>query len=699
MENGRRPQGRTWHGVSKTGAVHQMHTMKTIRSLFLAATGLLGVATSAFAAGTLTPVGATHSPIQIRDHHVDIVINNGFARTEVTQTFFNPNAQDLEAIYAFPVPKSASLSEMTIWAGEKELQGEVLPKAQATQVYEEEKAAGNDTGLAAKNSYQTFEFRVSPVRAGAETRVRFVYYQPLEIDTGIGRYLYPLEDGGTDDAGASFWTQNKQVEGNLSIALELKSAAPIADVRVPGFETATAVEKLADGHYRVKLDRAGARLERDFVFYYRLQDGLPGRIELIPYRAASDKPGTFMMVVTPGADLQPLTNGADYVYVLDVSGSMQGKIAALARGVGKALGQMKPQDRFRIVTFNENARELLPWTAASPEAVQSALATVQNLAAGGSTNLFDGLALGLQKTDADRATSLVLVTDGVTNTGIVEPKKFAELLRQKDIRVFGFLMGNSANWPLLRVVAETSGGFYAGVSNDDDILGQILLAKSKICFEAMHDAQLKITGVRVTETTGDYPGKLYRGQQLVVFGRYEQAGPARVELRARLTGEDKTYATTFNFPETDIENPEIERLWAMSLVEQIETARDRGDIDPKEADAAICDLGTSYQIVNDQTAMVVLDDASFAKRGIDRRNQQRVATERQAQAVRAAQPARDARVDQAQPAFSRPAHSVGGGGGGGAFDRGSALALILTLLTAFALVRVSERKRREREQE
>ncbi|MFT3830695.1 MAG: VIT and VWA domain-containing protein [Opitutaceae bacterium] len=670
--------------------------MKTIRSLFLAAAGLLGIATAALAAGTLTPVGATQSPMQIRDHHVDIVINNGFARTEVTQTFFNPNTQDLEAIYAFPVPKSASLSEMTIWAGEKELQGEVLPKQQAQQVYEEEKAAGNDTGLAAKNSYQTFEFRVSPVRAGGETRVRFVYYQPLEIDTGIGRYLYPLEEGGTDDAGASFWTQNKQVEGNLSIALELKSAAPIADVRVPGFETAAAVEKLADGHYRVKLDRAGAKLERDFVFYYRLQDGLPGSIELIPYRAAADKPGTFMMVVTPGVDLAPLTNGADYVYVLDVSGSMQGKIATLARGVGKALGQMKPQDRFRIVTFNENARELVPWTAASPEAVQQALATVQNLVAGGSTNLFDGLELGLQKTDADRATSLVLVTDGVTNTGVVEPKKFAALLRQKDIRVFGFLMGNSANWPLLRVVAEASGGFYAGVSNDDDILGQILLAKSKICFEAMHDAQLKISGVRVTETTGDYPGKLYRGQQLVVFGRYEQAGPAKVELRARITGEDKTYATTFNFPEIDTENPEIERLWAMSLVEQIETGRDRGDTDAKEADAAIRDLGTAYQIVNDQTAMVVLDDASFAKRGIDRRNQQRVATERQAQAVRAAQPARDAQVDKAQPTFSRPAHSVGGGSGGGALDRASVAVLLLTLLTALALVRVSERKRRER---
>ena len=50
-----------------------------------------------------------------------------------------------------------------------------------------------------------------------------------------------------------------------------------------------------------------------------------------------------------------------------------------------------------------------------------------------------------------------------------------------------------------------------------------------------------------------------------------------------------------------------------------------------------------------------------------------------------------------QPAFSRPAHSIGGGGsGGGALDRSTVVVLVLTLLTAVALVRVAERKRRER---
>src|SRR5687768_6622201 len=116
--------------------------MKRILTLILSI-----ITPAAFAAGTLTPVTATDAPIQIKEHTVDVVIDNGFARTEVTQIFFNPNDKDLEAVYGFPVPASASLSEITIWNGDRELNGEVVEAKEARRVYEEERDAGNDAGL------------------------------------------------------------------------------------------------------------------------------------------------------------------------------------------------------------------------------------------------------------------------------------------------------------------------------------------------------------------------------------------------------------------------------------------------------------------------------------------------------------------------------------------------------------------------
>jgi Ca-activated chloride channel homolog len=646
----------------------------TLAALLLVA----AVTPAARAAGTLTPVAAAHSPLQTRAHEVNVTLNNGFAQTEVLQTFFNPNAQELEALYAFPVPKSASLSEVTIVTGEKTLGGEVLPKSEAETIYAAEKNAGNDAGLASKNGFLSYEFRVTPVRANSEVRLRFVYYQPLEIDAGIGRYIYPLEEGGTDEIAQSFWTANAKVEGALRINVELKSAWPIDDVRAPGFENALAVQKIDAGTIKATLDRPGASLDRDFVFYYRLADNLPGRVEVIPYRSARDKPGTFMMVVTPGLDLKPLTRGADYSYVLDVSGSMQGKLSTLAKGVAQALGQMRPEDRFRVVTFANSAEEVLPWTSATPDKVQQAINVVKSLGVKGGTNLYAGLQEGLKGLDADRATSLVLVTDGVANQGIVDPMEFHQLLKRVDVRVFGFLMGNGANWPLMRTLADASGGYYAGVSNDDDIVGQLILAKGKITHEALHHAAFKFSGpVRVYQTTGDAPQKIYRGQQLVIFGRYEGGGPSTLTLKASLSGEDKTYTTTFDFPEIDTANPEIERLWAMAMIEQIEMQEAAGFLPPSESRDIIQQLGVNYQLVTDHTSMVVLDDATHAKHGVARNNQQRTSLERAAQSVRSTQPAQQARVDAAQPAFHAPAPHVSRYGGSGGGDFSGDLVLLL----------------------
>jgi Ca-activated chloride channel family protein len=64
-----------------------------ISKLLLAGAATLALALSAAsAAGTLTPNGSVQTPIQIRSHQVNITLNNGFAQTEVLQTFFNPNA-------------------------------------------------------------------------------------------------------------------------------------------------------------------------------------------------------------------------------------------------------------------------------------------------------------------------------------------------------------------------------------------------------------------------------------------------------------------------------------------------------------------------------------------------------------------------------------------------------------------------------
>jgi Ca-activated chloride channel family protein len=113
------------------------------------------------AAGLLTPSDGRFPELEIRDHAVDVVIEDGYAITTIDQVFINPHDIDLEAQYSFPVPRHGTVAELTVWIDGKPVTGEVLEREDARQLYEQEKAAGREAGISEKDSYRTFETRIS----------------------------------------------------------------------------------------------------------------------------------------------------------------------------------------------------------------------------------------------------------------------------------------------------------------------------------------------------------------------------------------------------------------------------------------------------------------------------------------------------------------------------------------------------------
>lgn len=628
-----------------------------------AALGLVLAASNAQAAGLLRPVQSDQADLRIKSHKVSVVVNNGFAMTEVDQVFHNPNDKDLEAVYTFPVPEKAAVSELSLWIDGREVVGEVLKKEKAREVYEREKSQGKEAAINEKDGYKSFQTSVSPVRAGGDTRIRLVYYQPLDVDHGVGRYVYPLEEGGVDDARDLAFFLNDAVDANaFSLDLELKTAYPVEAVLSPSHPEA-AVTKTQEGRFKVSLASAPA-LSKDFVLNYRLAADRPAGVELIPYRRAGEKEGVFLLVVTPGDDLAPIAEGADWTFVLDVSGSMADKLPALADGVEKALARMRPEDRFRIALFNDGMTWLIkPFTAANAANVAKAASEVRALRSGGGTNLYSGLRAGLSDLDGDRTSAVLLVTDGVANVGVTEHKRFIELAREKDVRLFTFIMGNSANTPLLKDLAEASGGFAETVSNADAIVGRILQAKSKLTHQAMHGAAVEIDGVKTFSLTPSKPRTLYRGEQFVAFGKYRGDGKGKLTLKAKISGKPAAVSVPVVFPEQDESAPEIERLWALARIEELE-AQKRLGAEAGEIDGMIGDIAQSYSLVTDETSMVVVREEAFAEHAIARRNKERVDRERGARAAREGAPsAAYAAKYSPRPVSSKPPAGLNGGGG------------------------------------
>jgi len=675
---------------------------------WLFGSSLLLLGNIALAAGLMTPTNSNLPALEIKEHHVTVVIEDGYAVTSVEQIFSNNNAVDLEAIYSFPIPEKAAVSEFTYWIDGQPITGEVLEKQQAKTIYQEEKQAGREAAITEQDGHKTFDISVYPVRANQEVKIRLSYIQPAHVDTAIGRYVYPLEEGGTDEDKLSFWTYNDAVTEKFSFTMRFRSSYPVDQLRLPQHPQAV-IQQISAQEWSVTINenKTGAsipetnsavnpevpatktaatstapaqHLNKDIVVYWRLQPGLPGSVDMITYKKPGSHQGTFMMTITPGDDLAAITEGRDWIFVLDYSGSMQGKYTSLTEGVNKGLRKLNANDRFKIILFNDGSREITQgYTQATPELINTAIQAMSSINPEGGTNLYAGVEHGMKSLDADRSSAIILVTDGEANIGLTEKKDFIKLLEAKDVRLFTFVMGNSANRPLLEGMAKVSNGFAMNISNSDDIVGKLMEATAKLNHQAFHDVDIKISGVKVSDLTPATIGSLYRGQQLIVLGHYYGEGDAQLSINGKISGHPKTYSTSFAFPQESQLYPELERLWAFATIEDMQNQLDYygEDADIKQT---ITDLAIEKGLVTPYTSMVVMREEEFAKRGIDRKNAQRVADEQAAQVNRQNTAIQDHRVDHNQPLHNTPAPSHSSGSGG-SMNLGMLLMLMLLFIS------------------
>jgi len=122
----------------------------------------------------------------------------------------------------------------------------------------------------------------------------------------------------------------------------------------------------------------------------------------------------------------------DLALVIDTSGSMAGAKLESARAAAKMLLEsLKDGDIVSIDTFNDEARPLVAPAAISAETRAGMISAVSELHVGGSTNMFDGLALGEAHVARAPATHtvrrVVVISDGIANVGPATPAALGQL--------------------------------------------------------------------------------------------------------------------------------------------------------------------------------------------------------------------------------------------------------------------------------
>ena len=75
------------------------------------------------------------------------MVDGFIASVEVSQRFRNPTDERIEAVYLFPLPENAAVDQMVMQVGERQIVGEVHPRAQARAIYEQAKTHGQRAAL------------------------------------------------------------------------------------------------------------------------------------------------------------------------------------------------------------------------------------------------------------------------------------------------------------------------------------------------------------------------------------------------------------------------------------------------------------------------------------------------------------------------------------------------------------------------
>ena len=340
------------------------------------------------------------------------------------------------------MPKGASVANFSMWINGKEMIGEVVEKERAREIYNSYKRVKRDPGLLEQTDYKTFEMRIFPIAAEAEQHVRVTYYQQLDYDHNQGTYVYPL-------ATVTRNNIDQRTTGKFALTMDIRSAVPITSMSSPSHGDMVVTARHTDEYWQASLETDGGSLARDVVINYDTSRPNTGLDLVVSKQKGED--GYFLLTLTAGEELAKADgSGADYVFILDVSGSManDGKLRLSSGSIKAFIDQLDKDDRFELVTFNVKPATLFSQLATADENAKSkAEAYLDSQQARGGTSLHPAITTAYKYGDPDRELNVVILSDGMTEQR--ERRELSELIMQRpsNARVFCIGIGNEVNRP------------------------------------------------------------------------------------------------------------------------------------------------------------------------------------------------------------------------------------------------------------
>lgn len=537
-------------------------------------------------------------PLSVKYHRVQVDILDQVAKTTIDQVFINHHSRDIEGEYIFPLPKDASISEFSMYIGDKKIEGEILDRDQARRIYEDIVRRMKDPALLEYIGRNMFRARVYPIPARGEKRIKLAYTEVLKSEARLVRYLYPLN---TERFSA------RPLE-DVSVSVNIRTRIPISNVYSPSHKVS--VRKLDRSQTRVGFEGRNIKPDKDFILYYSLSDEDIG----LSFMSGSDEKDNYFLFMASPSFVSPKAKviNKDIMFVLDSSGSMSGKKIVQAKEAARfVFNHLDQGDKFSLIDFDDGvdffSREMV---SASQDNIEGALRFIDDIEDSGGTNINEALSEALEMfTEGERPSYILFLTDGLPTVGVTDTASILKnISRANDqrARIFVFGVGYDVNTELLDRISSDNRGTSVYVSENDNLEVAISQFYEKMSSPLLSDITLKFSGIDTEDVYPRILPDLFKGSQLLVIGRYRGKGPVSVELVGQVEETTKKFELENIELRADDSNDFLPRLWATRrigfLLEEIRLHQA-----DKELIEEVKRLGIKFGIVTPYTSFLVTE--------------------------------------------------------------------------------------------
>jgi Ca-activated chloride channel family protein len=458
---------------------------------------------------------------------------------------------------------------------------------------------------------------VANILPGDVVDVELRYTELLLPTDGVYSFVFPAVVGpryngsaGSESHKAESWASTPYLpEGEatrdaFSLAVELQSPVPLADIRSPSHKIE--LQQTTPSQAQVSLSaNAGQSNNRDFILDYRLSSASFESGVLLSKGADEN---FFLALIAPPAKVKSkMLVPREYIFVVDIFGSMHGFPLDTAKRLLKNLvGRLRPVDSFNVLLFSGSSSMLADESqAATPANIATALEMLDTKMGSGGTELLPALRKALaMPSDPERARSFVVVTDGNVT---VEREAF-ELVRNNldKANMFAFGIGSSTNRQLIEGLERAGQGEPFVVLDEATADEQAERFRQMIVAPVLANPQVRFDGLEVYDVEPVALPDLFAQRPLVVFGKWR--GEARGSLLVEGRGAAGPYRVEVPIkPEmASASNRALGYLWARHKVASLTDQETlEGDYDYSQA---ILDLGLKYSLLTPYTSFIAVDE-------------------------------------------------------------------------------------------